>query len=1009
MKLVKYFLQKKSVTLLLLVLILAGGLFSYIKMGKLEDAPFTIKQALVLTPYPGASPSEVQSQVTDILEESIQSLSELYYLKTENRAGLSKITVYVKKETRADEMQQLWDKLRRKVNDVQSKLPDGAGPSVVNDDFGDVLGVFYGLTGNGHTYRELEDEAKIIKNELLKVKDVAKVEIYGVQTPTIDVSVSPSVMAQSGITTSDIVRAFEAQNKVVDAGGIDAGQNRLRIESTGNFYSLDDIRNLTIVSRSGEHFRLADIAQIEESYQTPASNLMRINDQPAIGIAISTVPTGNVVDMAKAVKDRIDKLSQSMPEGYELTSIYDQGYESDVANQGFILNLIISVLTVIAILLFFIGFKNGTLIGSGLIFSIFATLIVMMACGIALQRMSLAAIIIAMGMLVDNAIVVTDNAQIAIARGIDRRKALIDGATGPQWGLLGATFIAICSFLPLYLAPSSVAEIVKPLFVVLAISLGLSWVLALTQTTTFGNFILKAKAKDGSKDPYDKPFYHKFASILSTLIRKKALTLGSITALFILSLIVMGLMPQNFFPSLDKPYFRADVFYPDGYSIREVETEMKKVEAHLMQQPEVKRVSVTFGSTPLRYYLASTSVGPKPNFANILVEVTDSKYTKKQEENLDAYMKANYPNAITRTMLFKLSPAVDAAIEIGFIGNNTDTLVMLTNKALDIMHRDGELINVRNSWGNKIPVWHPVYSQERAQPLGISRQSMAQSIQIGTNGMTLGEYREGDQVLPVLLKDKTIDSFRINDLRTLPVFGTARETTTLEQVVSRFDFQYKFSNVKDYNRQMVMMAQADPRRGVNAIAAFNRIWKQVQEEIDVPEGYTMKYFGEQESQAESNAALAANLPLTFFLMFVTLLFLFRSYRKPIVILLMLPLIFIGIVLGLVVLGKSFDFFSILGLLGLIGMNIKNAIVLVDQIDTETAAGKAPREAVISATTTRIVPVAMASGTTILGMLPLLFDAMFGGMAATIMGGLLVASALTLFVLPVAYCAIHKIK
>lgn len=1009
MKLVKYFLQKKSVTLLLLVLILAGGLFSYIKMGKLEDAPFTIKQALVLTPYPGASPSEVQSQVTDILEESIQSLSELYYLKTENRAGLSKITVYVKKETRADEMQQLWDKLRRKVNDVQSKLPDGAGPSVVNDDFGDVLGVFYGLTGNGHTYRELEDEAKIIKNELLKVKDVAKVEIYGVQTPTIDVSVSPSVMAQSGITTSDIVRAFEAQNKVVDAGGIDAGQNRLRIESTGNFYSLDDIRNLTIVSRSGEHFRLADIAQIEESYQTPASNLMRINDQPAIGIAISTVPTGNVVDMAKAVKDRIDKLSQSMPEGYELTSIYDQGYESDVANQGFILNLIISVLTVIAILLFFIGFKNGTLIGSGLIFSIFATLIVMMACGIALQRMSLAAIIIAMGMLVDNAIVVTDNAQIAIARGIDRRKALIDGATGPQWGLLGATFIAICSFLPLYLAPSSVAEIVKPLFVVLAISLGLSWVLALTQTTTFGNFILKAKAKDGGKDPYDKPFYHKFASILGTLIRKKALTLGSITALFILSLIVMGLMPQNFFPSLDKPYFRADVFYPDGYSIREVETEMKKVEAHLMQQPEVKRVSVTFGSTPLRYYLASTSVGPKPNFANILVEVTDSKYTKKQEENLDAYMKANYPNAITRTMLFKLSPAVDAAIEIGFIGNNTDTLVMLTNKALDIMHRDGELINVRNSWGNKIPVWHPVYSQERAQPLGISRQSMAQSIQIGTNGMTLGEYREGDQVLPILLKDKTIDSFRINDLRTLPVFGTARETTTLEQVVSRFDFQYKFSNVKDYNRQMVMMAQADPRRGVNAIAAFNRIWKQVQEEIEVPEGYTMKYFGEQESQAESNAALAANLPLTFFLMFVTLLFLFRSYRKPIVILLMLPLIFIGIVLGLVVLGKSFDFFSILGLLGLIGMNIKNAIVLVDQIDTETAAGKAPREAVISATTTRIVPVAMASGTTILGMLPLLFDAMFGGMAATIMGGLLIASALTLFVLPVAYCAIHKIK
>ena len=411
MKLIKYFLQRRSVTILLLVLVLAGGLFSYVKMGKLEDAPFTIKQALVLTSYPGASPSEVQSQVTDVLEEAIQSLGELYYLKTENRAGLSKITVYVKKETRADEMQQLWDKLRRKVGDAQSKLPAGAGPSVVNDDFGDVLGVFYGLTSEGRSYRELEDQAKLIKNELLKVKDVARIEIYGTQTPTIEVVVSPAVMSRSGITTADIANAFNAQNKVVDAGGITAGTGRIRIESTGNFYSLDEIRQLTIVSRSGEHFRLGDIADINESYQTPASNLMRIDGKTAVGIAISTVPTGNVVDMAEAIEARIEELKSDMPEGFGLVSIYDQGHESAIANQGFIINLIVSVITVVAILLFFIGFKNGLLIGSGLVFSIFATLIVMLAGGIALQRMSLAAIIIAMGMLVDNAIVVSDSAQ----------------------------------------------------------------------------------------------------------------------------------------------------------------------------------------------------------------------------------------------------------------------------------------------------------------------------------------------------------------------------------------------------------------------------------------------------------------------------------------------------------------------------------------------------------------------------------------------------------------------
>lgn len=654
--------------------------------------------------------------------------------------------------------------------------------------------------------------------------------------------------------------------------------------------------------------------------------------------------------------------------------------------------------------------RAGVLIGTSLVFSIGGTLLIMSFMGVGLNRTSLAGFIIAMGMLVDNAIVVTDNAQIAIARGVDRRKALIDGATGPQWGLLGATFIAICSFLPLYLAPSSVAEIVKPLFVVLAISLGLSWVLALTQTTVFGNFILKSKAKNAGKDPYDKPFYHKFEKILSVLIRRKIVTLGSMIVLFVVSLVVMGMMPQNFFPSLDKPYFRADVFYPDGYGVKDVAREMKKVEAHLLKLPEVKKVSITFGSTPLRYYLASTSVGPKPNFANVLVELNDSKYTKEYEEKFDVYMKANFPNAITRTSLFKLSPAVDAAIEIGFIGPNVDTLVALTNQALEIMHRNPDLINIRNSWGNKIPIWKPIYSPERAQPLGVSRQGMAQSIQIGTNGMTLGEFRQGDQVLPILLKGNSVaDSFRINDLRTLPVFGNGPETTSLEQVVSEFDFRYRFSNVKDYNRQLVMMAQCDPRRGVNAIAAFNQIWSQVQKEIKIPEGYTLKYFGEQESQVESNEALAKNLPLTFFLMFTTLLLLFKTYRKPTVILLMLPLIFIGIVLGLLLLGKSFDFFAILGLLGLIGMNIKNAIVLVDQIDIENQSGLDPRKAVIKATISRIVPVAMASGTTILGMLPLLFDAMFGGMAATIMGGLLVASALTLFVLPVAYCAIHRIK
>ena len=1010
MNLAKYSLDNTKVIYFFLAVLLIGGVFSFGKLGKKEDAPFVIKSAVIMTRYPGAEPAEVERLITEPISREIQSMSGVYKIKSESTYGISKITFELLPSLPASSIPQKWDELRRKVLNIQPQLPSGSSVPTVSDDFGDVFGIYYGLTADdGFSYEEMRNWAERIKTQVVTADGVMKVALFGTQTEVVNISISVNKLAGMGIDPKQLAGLLQSQNQIINTGEITAGEQQLRVVANGMYTTVDDIRNQVITTRAGQ-VKLGDIAVIEKGYMDPPGTIMRVNGKRAIGIGVSTDPQRDVVLTGEMVDKKLAELLPLMPVGLNLESLYLENVIAKEANNGFIINLIESILIVIVIIMLVMGMRAGVLIGTSLVFSIGGTLLIMSFMGVGLNRTSLAGFIIAMGMLVDNAIVVTDNAQIAIARGVDRRKALIDGATGPQWGLLGATFIAICSFLPLYLAPSSVAEIVKPLFVVLAISLGLSWVLALTQTTVFGNFILKSKAKNAGKDPYDKPFYHKFEKILSVLIRRKIVTLGSMIVLFVVSLVVMGMMPQNFFPSLDKPYFRADVFYPDGYGVNDVAREMKKVEAHLLKLPEVKKVSITFGSTPLRYYLASTSVGPKPNFANVLVELNDSKYTKEYEEKFDVYMKANFPNAITRTSLFKLSPAVDAAIEIGFIGPNVDTLVALTNQALEIMHRNPDLINIRNSWGNKIPIWKPIYSPERAQPLGVSRQGMAQSIQIGTNGMTLGEFRQGDQVLPILLKGNSVaDSFRINDLRTLPVFGNGPETTSLEQVVSEFDFRYRFSNVKDYNRQLVMMAQCDPRRGVNAIAAFNQIWSQVQKEIKIPEGYTLKYFGEQESQVESNEALAKNLPLTFFLMFTTLLLLFKTYRKPTVILLMLPLIFIGIVLGLLLLGKSFDFFAILGLLGLIGMNIKNAIVLVDQIDIENQSGLDPRKAVIKATISRIVPVAMASGTTILGMLPLLFDAMFGGMAATIMGGLLVASALTLFVLPVAYCAIHRIK
>ena len=1008
MKLVKYFLSKKPVTILLLVLVLAGGLLAYVKMGKLEDAPFTIKQALVLTPYPGASPSEVQSQVTDVLEESIQALGELYYLKTENRAGLSKITVYVKKETRADKMQQLWDKLRRKVSDVQSKLPEGAGPSVVNDDFGDVLGVFYGLTGSGHSYRELEDEAKLIKNEILKVKDVAKVEIYGTQTPTIDISVSPSVMARSGITMADIARAFEAQNKVVDAGGIDVGSNRLRIESTGNFYSLDDIRNLTIVSRTGEHFRLADITRIEESYQTPASNLMRINGQPAVGIAISTVPTGNVVDMAAAVKESLQQMSGSMPEGFELVTLYDQGYESAVANQGFILNLIISVLTVVAILLFFIGFKNGLLIGSGLVFSIFATLIVMLCTDIALQRMSLAAIIIAMGMLVDNAIVVSDSALVNMQRGMRKRVAIMRACSSTALPLLAATVIAILTFLPIYFSPHITGELLSSLVIVIGVSLMFSWVFALTQTPFFiQEFVRRPRPEELKSALFDGKYYNMFRRSLRWVIKHRYATIACMVLLLVLSAWSFKFIPKVFVPALDKQYFTVDVWLPEGSNIDETGKLAEEMAEYIRTHGEAEMVSTFIGRTPPRYYLSNVAFGPQSNYTQLLVKCHTSEESRRLNAALQDSIRLKFPGPLIKVNKFELSPLTEAVIEARFLGPDPAVLDSLVGQAIEIMRRNPKVADARNEWGNMALMLRPVYDPVKAGELGITKAQMMQSVKSISDGVPVGIYRDNEKKVPVLLKSERYDITDAASLGNFSVWNGER-SAPLSQVTERIETTWEFPQMRTYNRQLSMAAMCGVKPGHTMAEVHGEIRSEI-EAMPLPPGYTFFWDSQYKDQGEAMEAIAKYFPLAFLMLIVILVALFGNFRQPIIILCILPLSLIGVAVGMLLTGFDFGFFPIAGWLGLLGMIIKNVIVLIDEINIQRREGVPAYTAVIESTVSRTRPVLMAATTTILGMVPLLFDIAFGGMAATIIFGLTFATLLTLFVTPALYILFYRIK
>ena len=1011
MNLPVYSLENKKIIYFFLAIMPIGGIYSFFKLPKKEDSPFVIKQAVLVTQYPGATPQEVEKLITEPIEREIQSMSDVFQIKSESYFGMSKISIELQPTLAPDYMPVKWDELRRKVANIQPRLPSGASAINVSDDFGDVFGIYYALTADeGFTYDDMRDWAQKIKTELTPIQGVQKVYLFAEQTQVVNVRISVPKLANLGIDPNSIQQVLQTQNLLVNTGEIMTGTYQLRVRAEGTYKSIEDIRDQLIVTKGGGEVRLGDIATIERGYMDPPSNLMRVDGKRAIGIGVATGAKDDVVAVGDAVAEHLKEMEQLFPIGMELKTIYPENQIANEANNGFILNLIESLLIVIVIIFLVMGSRAGMLVGSSLLFSVGGTLLIMLIWGVGLNRTSLAAFIIAMGMLVDNAIVVTDNAQVGIKRGLSRYQALVDGATKPQWALLGATFIAVCSFLPMYLAPASVAEIVKPLFIVLGVSLGLSWILALTQTTTFGNFILKEAKPGESKDPYDTKLYHKFENVLGRLIKRRYLTLTSVVATLFLSLFIMSIMPQSFFPIMNKPYFRADLIFPEGYGIDDVERNVIKIEEYLKNNDKIKSYSFTLGGSPVRYYLASSSIGPKPNFANVLIETKDAKDAQSEENKFYEYMVANYPDILTRSALFALSPVPDAAIEIGFVGDNIDTLVALTQRAQEIARKNDMVMEVRNSWGNKVPVWKPLYSQEKGLRLGITRQQMAYSLRSATNGVPLGEYREGDVFMPILLKDADRDSMNLNDIKTLPVYSAKGRSVKVEQVIDDFSLDYEYSVVKRYNRQRYMMMQCEPKRGANTMAAFSQLWQDIQQEVQVPEGYKLQYFGEQSEQDKGNKAIAANIPLMFGLIYLTLLFLFpKYYRKPVLIMCMLPLIFIGVVLGLLVFGKSLDFFAMLGLLGLIGMNIKNAIVLVDEIGLQLDSGLAPVNAVIEATKTRIVPVTMASGTTILGMLPLLGDAMFAGMAATIMGGLFVSTILTIFVLPVTYCIFFKIK
>ncbi|WP_286951372.1 MULTISPECIES: efflux RND transporter permease subunit [Aminobacterium] len=1005
MNIAEYSIQKRYVTWFFTVFLIIGGVFAYKGLGKLEDPAFTIKTAVVTTAYPGATPKEVEEEVTEVIERAAQQMGQVDKVRSLSQEGVSLVYVDIKDTYTAKDLPQIWDELRRKINDVQEHLPPGTSRSLVNDDYGDVYGVYFALTGEGYSYRELEDFADYLRRELLLVPGVASVEVTGIQKEAIYVEISRTKLSQLGISMGELFQVLKAQNFVVPSGKVRAGAEYIRITPTGEFSSVEQVGALLLASSSRVLIRLDDIATVTRNYIEPTRAIMRYNGSPAVGIGISNVEGGNVIAMGEAIKKRLKELEPQTPIGMNLGLIYYQSDTVQKAINNFLLNLLEALSIVIAILLIFMGFRSGMLIGGVLLLTIFATFIAMKLVRIDLHSISLGALIVALGMLVDNAIVVADGLLVRIQSGEDRISSAVGVVTQTQWPLLGATFIAVIAFAPIGLSPDSTGEFCQSLFQVVGISLIISWVLAVTVTPVAGVRFLKTSAK--AEIPYDTKLYRVYRRFLKACIRKRKVTILVMVCLLGSALIGFTFVDQSFFPSSSSPLFTVEFWRPRGAYIEETQREVEKVEAFILKQPETVSVTSYVGQGALRFILTYTPSDSSDSYGHLIVEAKDLKSAESLRRKLGNFMNIEMPDIDPRVRSFSKGTGGGAKIQARFTGDDPRVLRRLGEEAFYMMRNAPDSMNIRSDWGERVKVIRPVLDEVRTRQAGLTRQDVASALEMSFSGIQAGLYRERDKLLPIIARLPKADRARLGALPEVEVWSPLmRKYIALTQITKSIDTIAEDPVIYRRNRMRTFSVECDSRSGKTGLL-FACIKPEL-ENISLPLGYSLSWGGEYESSQKAQGGLVGMIPIAFLAMVAILVVLFNGFKQPIMILLCLPLSIIGVTAGLLLFHKSFDFMALLGFLSLAGMLIKNAIVLIDQIDLEIREGKEGFSAIVDSAMSRARPVLMAAMTTVLGMIPLYFDILFSALAVTIMFGLAFATVLTLIIVPVLYSVFFKI-
>ncbi|EMN7358123.1 multidrug efflux RND transporter permease subunit VmeV [Vibrio parahaemolyticus] len=1015
MNIAEYSIKNKVISWLFIVILAIGGVTSFLELGRLEDPAFTIKDAMIVATYPGATSKEVEEELTYPLEKEIRKLPYIDRITSTSSNGMSQIMVSMKMDYGPDELPQIWDEMRRKINDLQPTLPQGVQSLQIIDDFGDVYGVMLMLTGDDYDYVELKRYADHLRREIELVDGVGKVDIAGDQQEMLFVEISLDRLASLNLDMNVVSGLLNQQNNVVSAGEVMVNGESLVIRPSGTLNTVQALENLIIHGRdTGNLIRLKDVATITRGIQEKPGNMILFNGKKAINIGISFASGVNVVEVGERLNAELSSLESIKPAGLDMSYFYNQAQEVDDSVKAFVISLAEAVAIVIIVLLFTMGLRSGVIIGVVLLLTVFGTFILMNYNNIELHRISLGALIIALGMLVDNAIVVVEGILVGLKKGRTKVQAAVDIVKQTQWPLLGATVIATTAFAPIGLSQDATGEFMGSLFWVLCFSLFLSWVTAITLTPFLADLLLKEEEKDTNgedEDPYKGWLFVVFGALLKFSLRFRWMTVAAMVALLVGAVIAFGNVKQQFFPPSNTPMFYVDMWMPEGTDIRQTIKQAEKVESYIRQQDDIDFVSVSIGQGLQRFALTYQPEKSYEAYAQFQVRTTDRDNMFKLLHELDDNLAKTFDEPTFQFKLMEFGPSPASKIEARITGPDPKVLRELAVQVEDILHTDPGARNIRHDWRERTKELVPVFNESKARRLGISKEDLSSTLQMAFGGSTFGVLRDGTHTLPIMMRLPEAERVDFESLQNVKIWSPSLQTyIPVDQIIDgvELDWSEPLIQRRDRKRTLTVLADHDVLSDDTAASLFARVQPKVMA-LHIPEGYEITWGGEYESSKDAQEGLFGSLPMGYLLMFIITILLFNSIKKPLVIWFTVPLSIIGVAFGLLTTNMPFSFTAFLGLLSLSGMILKNGIVLLDQINLELESGKDPYLAIVDSAISRVRPVSMAALTTILGMIPLVFDAFFGSMAITIMAGLGFATVLTLIVVPVMFAILFRIK